>query len=121
MKNTKQPWPLEISPAEFISYPDNPRARNAEARSKSARHLRAKSPAHRYVFAAVLPDGTCIKLDGHTRAYNWEKEITEPPITAWCVYIPVQSETEAGALREHFDSPAAVRPQEVTLDIKRAS
>lgn len=70
---------VEMSPLTWIGVPDNPRQRDTEARAKKARHLRKPHETHRIVNMAVLPDGTKIKLDGHTRAYMWRHALVEKP------------------------------------------
>lgn len=52
---------------EFASIPRNPNQRNEEERVKK-QHLRKFVLSHRSVAIAVLPDESCYKLDGHTRA-----------------------------------------------------
>lgn len=79
----------EMTPAEWAQVADNPRQRDTELHAKKAiKYLIHPVPPHREVKMAWLPDGTKIKLDGHTRAYLWMLE-----------KIPVPETLEVGIVR----------------------
>jgi len=63
------------------------------------------------VSAAQLPDGSLCKLDGHTRAYLWERgELALPPTgKIVCHVYPVADLAAAKALYDTFDSEKAAK------------
>lgn len=62
---------IEMSVADWIAVPDNPRQRDTEMHARRATYLDVFEPIHGEVQMVILPDGTRYKLDGHTRAYKW--------------------------------------------------
>lgn len=70
---------VEMTAAEWIAIPDNPRQRDTEAHAKKAKHLRTLHEVHKLVNMAVLPNGDRVKLDGHTRAYMWANKLSAIP------------------------------------------
>lgn len=94
---------------QWCKVTDNPRQRPTERHAERAarQHLKEYSVTQDTVFAAALPGGTLVKLDGHTRAYLWASgQLQKPP----CVYVRVylaSSMDEAKELYTHFDSRTA--------------
>lgn len=93
---------------EWIAVPANPIQRDTERHLAKAFHLMTPSPSHAYVFAAELPDGKLLKLDGHTRALAWEREMVERPTTVFVATIPVKNKAEAERIYKNFDSKEAL-------------
>lgn len=94
--------------AEWIRVPTNPSQRDHA--NRRAAHLDRLEPQHLMVSAAELPDGTLVKLDGHTRAHRWAQAPDRFPhqqILHVAVYR-VQTQHEAIDLYRTFDSPDAV-------------
>lgn len=100
----------QIDLDEFISYRDNPIQRNTELRAKKASkaHLRVYDPTHRKVSVARLPNGVVYKLDGHTRAYLWERNLLNCPHGLSVDVYEVESVDDAIELYKRFDSSFAV-------------
>jgi hypothetical protein len=94
--------------AEWIDVPTNPAQRHHAGRR--AAHLDRLEPAHLTVSAAELPDGSLVKLDGHTRAYKWQKAPgLFPPQQILNVQVfPVDGIQGAIDLYRRFDSKEAV-------------
>lgn len=111
LKRTAEPFPhtIEMTPEEWIAVPDNPRQRDTERRlaTRSA-HLRSGVPTLVDVAMAVLPDGSRVKLDGHTRALLWAREPGYAPPTVYVRAYLVASLEEALALYPTFDSKEAM-------------
>lgn len=99
---------LKMSVADWIAVQDNPIQRDTERHASKAKHLLTPSPTHAHVSAAKLPDGTLIKLDGHTRALLWARNAVPRPPHVECAVIPVKTIAEAKDLYTHFDSKDAV-------------
>jgi hypothetical protein len=96
-----------MSPSEWHAVQDNPIQRDTQERAAHAKHLRVPSPAHAVVHAAELPDGTLVKLDGHTRSYLWSQGGAPTPRFVTVLLYPVGSIAEATDLYRHFDAPEA--------------
>jgi hypothetical protein len=94
--------------AEWIQVPTNPAQRHHAGRR--AAHLDRLEPAHLTVSAAELPDGSLVKLDGHTRAYKWQKAPgLFPPHQILNVQVfPADGLQNAIDLYRRFDSKDAV-------------
>lgn len=97
-----------MSPAEWAAIPDNPRQRDTEARAKRAVHLLVAHPCHRKVNGAILPDGTRIKVDGHTRGWLWARGLAQAPDIVDVQWWRCAARQDAMNLYSTFDSPAAV-------------
>lgn len=65
---------------DWIKVEDNPIQRDTEKHAAKAKHLMTPHPSHSFVFAAELPNGKLIKLDGHTRALMWRRKDVSPPM-----------------------------------------
>lgn len=94
---------------QWISIHDNPRQRPTEQHAERAikQHLREYSITQDTVFAAALPGGRLVKLDGHTRAFLWASgQLQKPPCVYVRVYLAANME-EAKELYTHFDSRPA--------------
>jgi hypothetical protein len=59
------------------------------------------------VAAALLPDGTMVKLDGHTRSALWHDGRLEAPATLQVVVHSVPSMAGAMEFYKQFDNPGA--------------
>jgi hypothetical protein len=96
--------------AEWIAVPDNPIQRDTEKHAAKAKHLLTPLPIHKIVYAAELPDGKRLKLDGHTRALMWKrKQIPHPRNGVVEVnVVHVQSVDEAVQLYKTLDSKEAL-------------
>lgn len=99
---------IKMTVAQWAAVLDNPRQRDTDKNaSKATRgHLKTSSPAQARVFAAKLPGGALVKLDGHTRALLWEEGKLQPPSVVYVDVIYVKSMDEAKELYTHFDNPA---------------
>jgi hypothetical protein len=99
---------VKMTVGDWIQVRDNPRQRNTERHLAKAKHLMKPHPTHAFVAAAKLPDGTLIKLDGHTRALAWERRMVDRPAHVEVTVIPVKSVEEAKELYTHYDSKNAL-------------
>jgi len=101
---------IEMSVHDFIRIADNPRQRDTERHAKRAKlkHLAAYSPTHDSVAIAAIKGKPLCKLDGHTRAYLWERELLERPKRLLVSCYAVLSLDEAAELYTHFDNQQAV-------------
>jgi hypothetical protein len=98
----------EMTVDEWHGVPDNPRQRDTERHLQRATHLKAPSPTHSRVAMAMTADGHRWKLDGHTRALGWVRQmIPIPDRLVVSVYL-VKDEAEACELYTHFDAQQAV-------------
>lgn len=100
---------IQMKPAQWAAVQDNPIQRDTEAHAKKAvrGHLRTASSSQMVVHAAVLPDGTVVKLDGHTRALLWSDGRLPAPATVQVVLHEVESMAQAMNLYKEFDAPGA--------------
>lgn len=100
---------IQMKPAQWAAVQDNPIQRDTEAHAKKAvrGHLRTASSSQMLVHAAVLPDGTVVKLDGHTRALLWSDGRLAAPPMVQVVLHEVDSMAQAMALYKEFDAPGA--------------
>jgi hypothetical protein len=89
--------------------PDNPIQRDTEAHAKKAlrTHLSLPSKSHARVAAARLPNGSLVKLDGHTRCLLWVTGALSPPASIECDVYDVANMAEAIELYKEFDNPGA--------------
>lgn len=93
---------------EWIKVEDNPIQRDTERHALKAKHLHTPHPTHAFVFAAEMPSGKLIKLDGHTRALLWRRKEVEAPPSLTVGLIPVENREEAERLYKDFDSREAL-------------
>lgn len=93
---------------DWIKVEDNPIQRDTERHAAKAKHLLTPHPTHSFVFAAELPSGKLIKLDGHTRALLWRRKEVDAPTQVQVGIIPVNSREEAEKLYKDFDSKEAL-------------
>lgn len=101
---------IQMTPLQWAAIPDHPSQRNTDARVERAAktHLGNTSPFHAEVKMAQYPDGSCVKLDGHTRALAWARGLAQPPQVVNVDIYPVANDQEAIELYTHLDSPHAV-------------
>lgn len=96
---------------EWIAVEDNPIQRDTEKHAAKAKHLMTPHPTHSFVFAAELPSGKLVKLDGHTRALMWKRKDIPAPAQVQVGIIPVKDRAEAEQLYKDFDSRDALETQ----------
>lgn len=94
--------------SDWIKVQDNPIQRDTERHAAKAKHLLTPLSIHAIVYAAELPDGKLVKLDGHTRALLWARNQVRHPSEIECHIIPVDSMAEAKTLYQTLDSKEAL-------------
>lgn len=100
---------VKLTIEQWIEVQDNPRQRDTERHAAKAKHLLTWQPTHAAVSAAELPNKKLVKLDGHTRAFVWDRKIVVPPVKhVECSIYPVKTLEEAKQLYTHFDNQVAV-------------
>lgn len=100
---------LIMSVEDWIAIPDNPIQRDTERHASKAKHLHNPLAPHRHVWAAVKPDGNILcKLDGHTRALMWKRNMIPRPSDVEVHKIEVKDREEAANLYKTFDSREAL-------------
>lgn len=100
---------IKMSVLDWIKVEDNPIQRDTERHAAKAKHLLTPIATHGIVFAAELPSGKLIKLDGHTRALMWKRGDVLPPAQLITVnVIPVENRGEAEVLYKTFDNSVAM-------------
>lgn len=104
---------IKMSVADWIKVQDNIYQRDTERHAQKAQHLLVPLAVHAHVWAARLPGGSLIKLDGHTRALLWSRNIIPHPKHIEVHIIDVETKAEAGELYKTFDSKDAL---ETTAD-----
>jgi hypothetical protein len=98
----------KMSVSEWIKVTDNPIQRDTERHAAKAKHLLTPLNIHAIVFAAQLPDGSLVKLDGHTRALLWKRNQVKHPPEVIVNVIPVKSMDEAVSTYQTLDSQQAL-------------
>jgi len=98
---------VTMTPAQWHAVPDNPRQRNTAKHAERADHLLVPHPRHANVDAGLLPDGTMVKLDAHTRDYNWHEGRVPPPPFVRVSRYHVDDLAAAAELYMTFDNKAA--------------
>jgi hypothetical protein len=98
----------EMTVAKWIAVKDNPIQRDTERHAARAKHLLNPKDTHAAVSAAELPDGTLIKLDGHTRALLWARNQVTPPAAVTVTIYPVKNLAGAEDLYKTFDAKEAM-------------
>lgn len=98
----------KMTVANWIKVQDNPIQRDTERHAAKAKHLLTPLAIHAIVYAAELPDGKLIKLDGHTRALLWARNQVRHPAEVECHVIPVKDIEEAKRLYQTLDSKDAL-------------
>lgn len=93
---------------DWIKVKDNPIQRDTEKHAAKAKHLLTPHPTHSFVFAAELPNGKLIKLDGHTRALMWRRKDVAAPMQVTVGIIQVKDMDEVESLYKDFDSRDAL-------------
>lgn len=99
---------VKMTPAEWIAVKTNPIQRDTERHAQKAKHLLTPQDIHSIVFAARLPNGELVKLDGHTRAFLWQTGIVPQPRTITVNVIDVANIEEAAEQYKFHDSKNAV-------------
>lgn len=106
---------IEMSVEDWINVEDNPVQRDTERRAKKAKHLHILDAVHQETRMARLPDGQCIKLDGHTRGFLWAGglaregiEPRRPEYVSVSVY-DCRAKVDVIALYDKFNSKAAAK------------
>lgn len=102
---------ITMSVAEWCAVPENPEQRDTARRARNAarNHLKHPSPLHRYVYACTKDGMVLCKLDGHTRAYLWERDVIAQPadgkVEVMCV--AAKNMAEAAQFYRHLDNAKA--------------
>lgn len=99
---------IKMTTPEWIAVKTNPIQRDTERHAQKAKHLLTPQDVHAIVFAARLPNGELVKLDGHTRAFLWQTGIVPPPKQITVNVIDVANDEEAAEQYKFHDSRAAV-------------
>lgn len=99
---------IQMSVEDWIAVQDNPIQRDTEKHAAKAKHLLTPLPTHQFVFAAELPSGKLVKLDGHTRALMWRRGDIPQPLRVSVGIVHVKTITEAEELYKTFDSTNAL-------------
>lgn len=99
---------VRMTTPEWIGVKDNPIQRDTERHAARAQHLLTPLPVHSITWAARLPDGSLVKLDGHTRAFMWASNIVPQPKQIEVHVMEVASLDEAAELYKTFDSQEAL-------------
>lgn len=94
--------------SDWIKVQDNPIQRDTERHAAKAKHLLTPLPIHAIVYAAELPTGKLVKLDGHTRALLWKRNQVQHPPEVECHIIQVSDLDEAKRLYQTLDSKEAL-------------
>ena len=97
-----------MSVSQWIAVPDCPIQRDTERHASKAKHLLKPLDIHAVTFAAELPDGSLVKLDGHTRALLWKRNQVRHPPEVRVNVIPVKNIAEANVLYGTLDSKDAL-------------
>lgn len=100
---------IEMEVGEWIGIPRNPRQRNEVVRIEKSRvaHLLTPDEIHRVVAMAILPDGSRLKVDGHTRTACWKMGLVEPPKTLLVDVWECADIDAAQQLYDRFDNTFA--------------
>ena len=98
----------KMTVAEWIAVAPNPIQRDTERHATKAKHLLTPRGSHQFVFAAELPNGRLIKLDGHTRALMWKRGDVEKPPHVLVGVIPVKDMAGVEQMYQDFDSRDAL-------------
>ncbi len=104
---------MKMTTAEWIAVRTNPIQRDTERHAQKATHLHTPQDIHTVTFAARLPTGELVKLDGHTRAFLWQSGIVPQPKQITVIVTDVQNDEEAAEQYKFHDSRNAL---EVTAD-----
>ncbi len=99
---------IEMTVSEWISVPDNPRQRDTERHLRKAKHLLTPHPTHARVAMAQTPKGERWKIDAHTRALAWSRQMVTPPPMVYVDVYPVRDAAAAAELYIAFDNKNAV-------------
>lgn len=99
---------ITLDKASFAAIPDNTRQRDTESRARRAYHLRTLHPSHQKVNIARFPDGTLMKLDGHSRSFLWSAGEVPAPDVIYADVWDCRTEDDAKDLYMTFDSQDAV-------------
>lgn len=94
----------------WIAVPGNPRQRNTEERLRRSKHFDVIEKPHLELRAGELPDGSLVKLDGHTRAAKWLSNLAEAPQgkVLFVIVHEIPDLDEAMRLYDMYDSREAV-------------
>ncbi len=83
----------------------NPQQRNSEEHAdRIVGFLQTFKAQHAVVAAAQLPDGTLVKLDGHTRCLLWEQKRSPVPIQIYIEVFPAGDMEHAKDMYDMYDN-----------------
>lgn len=102
---------MSMTVEEWIAVTPNPHQRDTAKRLDKAWHLRDTKPLHAHVWAARLPSGNLVKIDGHTRALGWATgKIPRPSSDQVIVHVvPARDINEAAEYYWHIDTKDAAK------------
>lgn len=96
---------VKKTPEFWTCVQNNPRQRNTEEHAdRIEAYLQKVTDQHAVVAAAQLPDGTLIKLDGHTRGQLWEQNRIPVPVTVYIQIYPARDLDHAGEMYDLYDN-----------------
>lgn len=100
---------LRMTVEDWLKIPDNPIQRDTHRHAEKARkrHLSKADETHAMVAAAVMPDGSVYKVDGHTRAHLWATGELQRPDQLTVVMHSAASTDRLIELYRLYDNPTA--------------
>lgn len=102
--NVKRPAQKVLTLKQWLAVPDAPVQRDTAKHAKKAKYLQRLKPAHLTVHMAVTKKGEQFKLDGHTRSYVWENEMSDAvPKAVTAIVYEVDNVDDVIELYHQFD------------------
>jgi hypothetical protein len=106
----KKPAQRSLTLKQWLAIPDAPVQRDTARHAKKATYLKTLKPSHLTVHMAITKSGEQFKLDGHTRSYMWENDMTDqPPKSVTAIVYQVEDVDEVIELYHQFDSTGQVK------------
>lgn len=99
---------VTMSVSDWIKVRDNPIQRDTERHAAKAKHLLTPLPIHAITFAAKLPSGELVKLDGHTRALLWKRNLVRHPHKVTVNVLDAESIEDAVNMYKTLDAKEAL-------------
>jgi len=98
-----------MTPHQWHMMKDNPVQRNTAEHANFAvkRHLSGYHDMHKYVNAAVLPNGDTYKIDGHTRGLLWSDGRLTAPDSVYVTWWRCETIKDVESIYRTFDSRKA--------------
>ena len=118
-KNVKQipttevvaPQIITMSVDEWIPIKGNCKQRKTEAhlaKSATRNKFNTLRPTHSVVIAARYPDGSLVKVDGHTRALAWSRGVMDRPPFLTVIVHSIRTKSDEKQAYEEQDSSTSV-------------